>query len=156
MADDPLSQFTNRLRAKPEAPASKPAAARSAQPPSLVVNHQVSDARQAYEAFDNKVRAMNIEIRCFRTGMSYSLPYAHLGGIIFNFRTGGELMFPACAYAITIKGRNLRDILMAINLHTCGFIQDFNPEYFILPEPVDHTAPFVESIIVEVLKGPAK
>src|SRR5580698_4869355 len=148
MADDTLSRFImGKVRPQsPPEPASKPL------PPELVVHHSLN-GREAYEAFDNKIRAMNVEVRCHRSGISYSLPYAHLGGIIFNFRTGNQLMFTACGYAVTIKGRNLRDILLALNLHTCGFIQDFDPQMFVLPEPVDPKAAFVEMIIVEVLHG---
>src|SRR5882724_5296828 len=106
MSDDPLSRFTSKLWPKPPAaPASKPTLA-----PARVVNHHL-DGREPYEPFENIVRAMHLEVRCFRSGISYSLPYSHMGGIIFNFRTGGELMFTACGYAVTIKGRNLRELL---------------------------------------------
>lgn len=149
MGDDPLTRFTSRLR-----PQTAAAAAPKPQPaPALVVDHHTG-GRQAYEAFENQVRSMNVEVRCFRSGLSYSIPYAHLGAIVFNFRTGGELMFTGCGYAVTIKGRNLRDILLALNLHTCGFIQEFHPDAFVIPQPEDSTAAFVESIEVEVLHSP--
>ena len=149
MADDPLSRFTQRVR-----PQLQPAVSAQAKPQAaaLVVNHD-NHGRQPYEAFDNQVRAMNVEVRCMRTGLSYSIWYSQMGGIVFNFRTGGELMFTGCGYAVTIKGRNLRHILMALNLHTCGYIQDFHPDAFILPQPEDPAAPFVESIEVEVLNS---
>jgi len=146
MSDDPLSKFTSRVRPKPEA-VSPP---QPTLPPSLV--HHEADGREPYEAFDNKIRAMNIEVRCFRTGLSYSIPYGHMGGILFEFVTGKRLKFTGGGFGVAIEGRNLRDILLALNLHTCGFIQEFSPAHHIVPQPVDPAAPFIERIDVEVLR----
>jgi len=149
MGDDPLSRFTNRIR-----PQAQPSASPPAKPPSAPARVVSRDARQPYEAFENQVRTPTVEIRCFSTGLSYSLPYAHIGAIVFEFMTGRKLMFTGCGHAVTINGRNLRPIVLALNLHTCGYIQDFHPEAFILPQPEDPAAPFVESIKVDVLHGP--
>lgn len=154
MADDILSKFTGRLRQSPApAPASHAVA-----PPALVVNH-AAHGRQAYEAYEpfiNEVRATNVEIICHRVGLSYFVPYAHMGVIVFRFRAGDQIFFTGGGYAVEITGRNLRAIVLALRLHTCGTIQDFDPNIFILPQPVDATAPFVESVRVEVLHGSSR
>ncbi|HTR78520.1 MAG TPA: hypothetical protein VMH39_10430 [Gemmatimonadaceae bacterium] len=148
MADDPLSKFTSTFRPS-QAPAAPP---RPALPPSLVPH--VPHGREPYEAFANEVRARNVEIRCWRTGLSYSIGYSHMSGIVCEFITGESLMFEGNGYGFKVKGRGLREILLALNLHTCGFIQDFHPDYFLRPEPIDPKAPFVESIEVRVLYPP--
>jgi hypothetical protein len=149
MSDDPLSAYRNRFRPKPEsAPTPSPTL-----PPALT--HHEADGREPYDAFDNKVRAMNVEIRCHRTEQSVSIPYAHMGGILFEFISGRRLSFTGGGFGITIEGRNLRDILLALNLHTCGFIQDFSDKHHILPQPVDPTAAFIERVTIDVLRAPA-
>lgn len=153
MADDPLSRFTSKFRKAP--PAVVPAAA---PPPSLVVNHGTGgrEAYEAYEPFENEVRTSSVELRCCRSGLSYFIPYAHLGVVVYNFRTGKDIFFTGGGYAVTIAGRNLRAIVMALRLHTCGTIQDFHPDIFAQPQPEDPLAPFVEAITVEVLHSPNK
>ena len=152
MADDILSKFTSKFRPSPATspvPVVTPA-------PALVVNHDVGRRQgyEAYTAFENEVRTTNVELRCCRSGLSYFIPYAHIGVVVFNFRTGSEISFTGGGFAVEIEGRNLRAIVMALRLHTCGTIQDFHPDMFVLPQPVDPTAPFVENISVEVLCGP--
>ena len=119
MADDPLSKFTNRIR--PQAQPSAPPLAKPSPAPALVVSHD-AHGRPPYEAFENQVRTPTVEIRCFSTGLSYSIPYSQMGAIVFEFLTGRKLMFTGCGHAVTIKGRNLRAIVLALNLHTCGYI----------------------------------
>jgi hypothetical protein len=144
MSDDIISKFTGR-HGKPPAAGAKPA---------LVVNHEVPgrEAYEAYEAFANEVRATSVEIRCHRSGISYFMQYARMGVITFNFRKGDQIFFTCDGYAVMITGRNLRAIVMALRLHTCGSIQDFNPDAFVEAEPVDPTAPFVDTITVEILR----
>jgi hypothetical protein len=147
MADDPLTKFAGKLGLKQPTASSKPPSS----PDRLAEMEAVG--REAYEAFDNKVRPVCLELRCNRTGLSYSLPYAHLGAIVFNFRTGGEMLFTGCGLAVTIKGRNLGEIARALRLHTCAIVEDYSPEHAIQPQPVDAKAPFIESITVDVPRG---
>ena len=150
MSDDPLIRFTAKLRPASQA---APAAPKSTLPPGLLVEHstQGRQAYEAYEAFENEVRTTSVEIRCHRTGLSYVIQYAQMSAIVFNFRTGAEMFFSGGGFGVTIQGRNLRQMLMALRLHTCGTIQDFHADAFVLPEPVDPQAPFVENLTVEVL-----
>jgi hypothetical protein len=145
--DDPLTKFTGKMGSKSPTASAKPPSAREP-------TRDLQDGgREAYEAFDNKVRPVCLEVRCWRSGLSHSIPYAHMGVITFNFRTGAELFFTGSGVAVTVKGRNLSEIARAIRLHTCAIIQDQSPDH--LPQAADSDAAFVESISVEVLRGPA-
>ncbi len=57
---------------------------------------------------------------------------------------------------MVIKGRNLGRLMLAPALKSCATIQDFNGGKFMLPQPEDPEAPFVESISVEILRGDGK
>jgi hypothetical protein len=149
MADDPLAKFTSRVRPKPDGVAPP----QPTLPPSLT-HHEEADGRHPYEAFENQVRAMNVEVRCYRSGLSHSIPYAHMSGILFEFLNGRRLQFNGGGFGVTIIGRNLRDMVLALNLHTCGFIQEYSPAHHILPQPDDPKAPFVERIDVVPLRQP--
>jgi hypothetical protein len=142
MSDDPLSRFTGKKA--PSASAKPPSA--SAQPPSSALHSDHED----YEAFNNKVRPVCIEIRCHRTGLSYSIPYAHLGAIVFNFRTGKELLFTGCGLAVKVEGWSLGEIARALRLHTCAVIEDHSTDHAAAPRPADPNAAFIEKITVEV------
>jgi hypothetical protein len=144
MSDDPLTKFTSRAKAQSAGPP------QPTLPPSLVP--PPTNGREPYDAFDNKVRTTSVEIRCHRTGLSYSIDYGQMSTRVFEFLTGENLSFSGGGYGFVIKGRNLKDLLLAINLHTCGFLQDFSAQHFILPEPVDPRAPYIESIEVVVLR----
>jgi hypothetical protein len=148
MNDDPWSKFTGRHTGKSPAAAPRPA---------LVVDHE-PQGPQAYEAFyaafENQVRTENVEIRCHSSGLSYFFEYTQITVPVFNFRTGGEIMFTGGGYAVTIKGRNLGHIIRALRLKSCTTIQDFNSGAHIMPEPIDPDASFVESITVEALRAP--
>jgi hypothetical protein len=147
MAEDPLTKFARKFGSK------SPTA--SAKPPSSAerVSDMEADERENHEAFDNKVRPVCLELRCHRSGLSYSIPYAHLGAIIFDFRTGRNLMFTGCGLTVKIKGQALGEIARAIRLHTCAIIQDC-PEGS--TSPVDPNASFVESVTVKVMCGAAE
>lgn len=142
MADDPLSKFTGKVRGTaPTASAKPPAGSQDAED-------------DGYEAFDNKVRPTCLEIRCHRSGLSYSVPYAQMGAVVYHFRTRAELSFSVCGLGVTVEGRNLGDIALALRMHTCALIEDFNPQDA-RPEPRDPNAAFVKSISVQVLHGEA-
>lgn len=147
MSDDLLSKYIDKRAGKAPATASRA---------ELVVDHKpqapnASGAYAAYEAFGNEVRAVSVEIRCNRTDFAYFMPYAHMGVVVFNHRTGTEIFFTCGGYAVTILGRHLRGIVLALRLHSCSSIQDFVPEEFVRPEPTADEVPFVDSIVVQVL-----
>jgi hypothetical protein len=146
MAEDTLSRFiTGRLRSKPAPePAAKPAS-----PPSLVVNH---DRREAYEPFDVKDRVEGgLAIRRRKGALSHAIMYNYIHSVAFDDDSWSSIHITVSGMAIEIHGRNLRPIAEAIRLRCCDFVQEYRADRFILPEPVDDNAPFIESISVEVL-----
>jgi hypothetical protein len=144
MADDPLSKFTGKLRGT--------APTASAKPPSSHDPATDEDGDETY--FNNKVRPICLQIRCHRSGLSYTVPYAQMGAIVYHFRSREELSFSVCGLGVTVEGRNLGEIELALRMHTCALIEDFNPQDARL-EPRDPNAAFVKSISVQVLHGEA-
>jgi hypothetical protein len=141
MADDPFTTLTKGLRpgaptASAKPPARQPEAASDA------------DTEDDYYAFNNKVRPVCVELCCHRTGISYSIPYAHLGALIFNFRTARELSFTGAGLGVTIRGHNLGGIARALRLHCCSRIDDYSPSHSGRPR---EGKAFVESLEVKVL-----
>jgi hypothetical protein len=144
MGDDPLSRFTSKFLAKP------PPVKASTPPPALVVNHE-PEGRKAYEAFDVKDRVEGIAIRRRKGALSHAVMYHCIHSIAFDDDDWSSLHITVSGMVIEIHGRNLRPVAEAIRLRCCDFVQEYRPDRFILPEPVDHNAPFIESISVEVL-----
>jgi hypothetical protein len=149
MTEDALTKFRQQNKSTPSGPTGRPVA--SSHPPAGPALPG-QEAYEAYEAFGNEVRATTIELRCHDTGLAYFLPYAHMGAIIFDFRTGGQLYFTGAGYGVTIKGRGLRRIVTSMRLHACAMIQDHNPAVHALPQPEDPDATFVDSLEVETLR----
>lgn len=115
--------------------------------PSLVVNHEI------YQAFGTKDKLHRVDLRA-SDGLSHALPYSHLLLLTYNRRTYGEIFLTISGMAATIKGRNLRPVVDALKLHTCEYIQAYDPLEF--DQPQDLAAPFVESVEVELIKGPSQ
>ena len=145
MSDDTVTKFLSQAKAPPQDGSPRPTL------PASLVPFSTHD-RQPYKAFDNKIRTPSVQIRCFRTGVSCSMDYAQMSNRIFEFLTGEILSFSGGGHGVAIKGRSLGDLLLAIDLQTCGFIQDFHPNYFLPLEPDDTNAPFIESIDIVVLR----
>ena len=154
MADDPLTKFTGMFRRGAPAPAPAPAAQpRSAGSPAA----RPQDGREAYEAFDakDKAYAHGLDIRCTsRDGaLSYVVTYNYLHTLAYDRRSWTRIFITVSGLGVEIRGRNLRPVVDAIRTRTCEFIQEYAADEHILPQPADDTAPFVESISVEVIGG---
>jgi hypothetical protein len=147
MADDPFTLFTRGRKPDPQQP---PAAAPAAPPLPAPLP---GTAREAYEAFSPRDKVLCLDVRCARAGIDVAIPYHFLGAVISKHSQDG-LFFTGAGLAVTIRGRNLRPIADAIRLRTCDYIQEFSPDAFEQPQPVDHGAPFIESIEVEPMQGP--
>jgi hypothetical protein len=148
MSDDPLGKFARKF-VQPRTAISGPARPSAPQPAPDYREPSAPGLPQAYEAFEAKDRVLCLEIRC-RSGIHYTIPYAYMRATIFHHRTGAELFFSGAGLAVTIRGRSLHPVAQAIRLHTCDFVQEFDPEEFVIPQPEDRGAPFVEAIAVEV------
>ena len=118
--------------------------------PDLVVNH--AGGVRPYESFDVKDKVVRLDIRC-RDGLAHSVPYSYILNITYNRKTYGEIFLTVSGMAIVIKGRGLKPVVDAMKLHTCEFLQEFDPDEY--AAPTDSTAPFIESIAVEVMRGNA-
>ena len=117
--------------------------------PELVVNQ----GRDTYEAFGTKDKLHRVDLRA-NNGLAHALPYSHLLLLTYNRRTYTEIFLTISGMAATIRGRNLRPIVDALKLHTCDFIQAFDPLDF--DKPTDISAPFVELVEVDLIRGPVQ
>ena len=137
MADDPLSSFRQRLAPKP------------AISPALVVNRP--GERVPYEAFAAKDKVVRLDIRC-ASGLAHAVAYNYLLNVSYNRHTYAEIFLTVSGLTVTIKGRALRPVVDALKYQTCEFVQEFDPGEFLTPS--DANAPYIESLTVEVLRGP--
>ena len=156
MADDPLARFTGMFRSKsPPVPGASPSPAPAGSPAAA----RPQDGREAYEAFDAKDKAYThgLDIRCTsRDGsLSYAIMYNYIHTLAYDRRTWTRIFITVSGLGVEIRGRNLRPVVDAIRTRTCQFIQEYSEAEHILPQPADDTAPFIESISVEVIGGQA-
>jgi hypothetical protein len=149
MTDDTMNRFRSSFGGpkKPPEPV-RPTAAME----TLARAAEVPASDEAYEAFKNKVRTTNVELRCHETGLSYFVEYAQMSPIVFDFRGATGIFFSAGGYGFTILGTNLHAIVRALRLRTCGTIQDFNPHLHVDAEPPAPDTLSVERIIVDILR----
>ncbi len=141
MADDPISSFRQRFTPRPA----------TAVAPALVVNR--AEEREAYLAFAAKDKVLRLDIRCRQGGLAHAVSYNYLLNLSYNRRSYSEFFLTVSGLTVMVKGRGLRPIIDALKMHTCEFIQEFDPEEF--ADPTDPNAPFVDSIVVEVIGAAA-
>lgn len=108
----------------------------------------MSRGREPYESFGTKDKLHRLDLRA-NDGLSHALPYSHLLLLSYNRRTYAEIFLTISGMAATIKGRNMRPIVDALKLHTCEFIQAFDPAEFL--QPNDDGTPYVERVTVELI-----
>ena len=142
-ADDLFKSFRDRVSSKAQPPA-PPAPAG----PTLVVDH--ASEREPYEAFGAKDKLHRFDVRC-SNGLAHVLAYNYLLNVTYDRRNYGAIFLTVSGLTVTIKGRALRPIVDALRLHTCEFIQAFDPAEFV--EPTDLSQPFVQSVEVEIIRG---
>ncbi len=128
--DDPLKQFRRPGTTRAE---------RRAEPPPPPGTPKV------YRAFDAQDKLVCLEIRRV-LGTTHAPTYAYLLNIAFDheFYTGFVLYYSFMQ--VKVRGRNLKDVITALKLRKCEYIQDFHPGEFGPPTPDE---PFIESIKVE-------
>ena len=139
MADDPISSFRQRFTPRPAAVGA----------PALVVNR--AEEREAYLAFAAKDKVLRLDIRCRQGGLAHAVSYNYLLNLSYNRRSYSEFFLTVSGLTVMVKGRGLRPIVDALKMHTCEFIQEFDPDEF--ADPTDPGVPFIDSIAVEVLRG---
>jgi hypothetical protein len=153
MADDPVSAYRKKLQGEAARPSPAAPPPMPTLPPSLV---HAADTRQVYVAFENKVRATSVHIRNYQTGILHAVQYIHMSTIDFNFIRADWLAFSADGCGYRIEGRNLGDVMMALDLRACASIQDYHPRFFLPSDTLDTAAPFISRIHVTVLRPAPK
>jgi hypothetical protein len=137
MAEDTFDSFRKRFTPKAT--------------PEMVVNRKVSAV--AYEAFGAKDKVTRLDIRCREGNIAHAVAYNYLLNISYNRKSYGEIFLTVSGLTVMIKGRGLKPVVEAMKMHICEFIEEFDPEEYAAPS--DMSAPYIESIMVEVLRGAA-
>jgi hypothetical protein len=128
--DDPLAEFRRPGDKRGEKP-------RAPQPPPLGL--------KPYLAFEAKDKLQSLDIRQV-LGPTHAPTYAYLLNIVFDheYYTGFMLFFSFMV--VKARGKNLKEVINAIKMRKCEYIQDFHPGEYQPPKPGD---PVIESIVVE-------
>jgi hypothetical protein len=132
--NDPLAQF----RKKPVGPSSE-------MPP--------PKGTDEYVAFDAKDKVDRLKIRR-ANDPTRSPGYAYLLDVVYDGAYGTNFVLVFTFLMVLVRGRNLQGVVMALEMGTADFIQEFDPERW--QKPKDESAPFIESIEVVVQEsGPS-
>lgn len=128
--DDPLAQYR------------RPGAKRAEKPVEVPPS---KSGRKSYLAYEAKDKLLCLEIRRV-LGTTHAPTYAYLLNLSFDheYYTGFVLYFSFLQ--VKVRGRNLREVINAIKMRNCEFIQDFHAGEYEQPKPDE---PIIESITVE-------
>jgi hypothetical protein len=104
-----------------------------------------------YSAFDAKDNVDRLSIRQANTqsrtpGYAYLLDITHDGPFGTNF-----VLYYSFMMVVMVEGKNLQPVIMAIQMGTAEFIQEYDADRW--PVPKDNKAPFIDSIKVVVEQG---
>jgi hypothetical protein len=104
-----------------------------------------------YLAFDAKDNVDRLSIRQANTqsrtpGYAYLLDITHDGPFGTNF-----VLYYSFMMVVMVEGKNLQPVIMAIQMGTAEFIQEYDADRW--PMPKDAKLPFIESIKVIVEQG---
>jgi hypothetical protein len=134
MNDDPLAKFRKEAKTK-------------VKPAEPMENREDADnpidTLPLYEAFKAQDKNRRLDILRVR-GANHSPAYAYLINIIWDGdEYGAAMVLEYSTMQVRIKGKNLQPIVAAIKKSTCSFIQDYDPQCFLPPQPNE---PMIESI----------
>ena len=130
--NDPLAQY----RKKPVGNVAEPA------PPKGPDEYLAFDAKDKVDRL--QIRQANAQARS--PGYGYLLDIAHDGPYGTNF-----VLYYSFMMMVLVEGRNLQPVVMALQMGTADFIQEFDPDKW--PKPKDEKAPFIESIQITMEQG---
>lgn len=105
---------------------------------------------EGYMAFGAKDNVQRLKIRRVEPPMR-APGYNYLLDIAYD-KEGTSLVLVYTFLLVTVRGRNLLPVVMAVESGTCDFIQEFDPEEWKKPAP---DAPLIESIGVEMQESSA-
>ena len=134
--DDPLARFQREQRAH------------------AISNKEEQNIRagiQNYQAFalmEKSERTTRLQIRC-ANGLTHSASYTCLQDVCYDGFRATELILRYSFMQVKIKGKNLQALITAIEKHDCGYIQDYDKQFFNLPKPNDALIESIEMVIVE-------
>jgi hypothetical protein len=125
---DPLAQFRK-----------KPVGAAELTPP--------PKGPEEYVAFDAKDKVDRLKIRR-ANDPTRSPGYAYLLDVVYDGPHGTNFVLVYTFLMVLVRGRNLQPVIMALEMSTADFIQEFDADRWQMPK--DAKAPFIESIEVVV------
>jgi hypothetical protein len=100
-----------------------------------------------YAAFDARDRVDRLKIR--RANAPTRSPgYAYLLDVVYDGAYGTNFVLVYTFLMVLVRGRNLQPVIMALEMGTAEFIQEFDADRW--QEPKDGKLPFIESIEVVV------
>ena len=126
MSDSPLSRFRRQGAPVTEEPARRPTAG----------------ARKPYRAFDPQDKVLSLDIHRV-LGATYSPSYAYMLNLTYDNEYFTNFVIYYTFLRVEVRGKNLKEVITAIKLKKCEYIQDFHPEEF---EPPAEGEPLIESI----------
>lgn len=106
-----------------------------------------------YAAFDAKDKVDRLKIR--RANDPARLPgYAYLLDVVSDGPYGTNFVLVYTFLMVLVRGKNLQNVVKALEMGTAEYIQEFDPDRW--QKPTDEQAPFIESIEVVVQEnGPS-
>lgn len=119
-------------------------------PPGSVAE-PTTKGRDEYAAFVAKDKVERLSIRQANSqarspSYGYLLDIAHDGSYGTNF-----VLYYSFMMVVVVEGRNLQPVIMALQMGTAEFIQEFDADRW--QKPKDETAPLIESIKIVVEQG---
>jgi hypothetical protein len=105
---------------------------------------------EEYMAFDAKDKVERLSIRqADRQARTPS--YGYLLDIAHDEPGTSFMLYYSFMMMVLVEGRNLRPVIMAIQMGTAEFIQEYDPARWVKPK--DEKAPFIESIQITMEQG---
>jgi hypothetical protein len=95
-----------------------------------------------YVAFGGKDRVERLKIRRVKA-LTHAPSYLHLQNLSYDGEHGTNCVLIFDFMCVLIRGKNLQGLVMALELGTVDFIQEYNPALW--PKPTDNS-PLIESI----------
>ena len=129
---DPLAQY----RKKPVGTVAEPP------PPKGPEEYVAFDAKDKVDRLS--IRQANLKSRT--PAYCYLLDITHDGPFGTNF-----VLYYSFMMMVLVEGKNLQPVIMAVQMGTADFIQEYDPDRW--AKPKDSKAPFIESITVIVEQG---
>jgi hypothetical protein len=105
-----------------------------------------TEDRGGYVAFDAKDRVERLKIH--RANNPSRSPFGPPLDVMFDGEFGTNFVLMWDFLIVEVVGRNLQEVVHAIQNGTCDFIQEFDRDRWDMPK--DNSAAFIESITVHV------